>query len=148
MMTIRRLDDIDEKLLGLLRANARLPAAALARELGVSRPAVHERIKKLEQAGIIQGYTVVAAKTPSNALRAHVLVSLDPKLHDRTISALRAFRAIRKLHTVSGDFDLLLELTAATSEELDDVLTRIGHVAGVRHTKTSVLLSTRLDRES
>jgi DNA-binding Lrp family transcriptional regulator len=146
-MTIRRLDEIDEKLIGLLRANARLPAAALARELGISRPAVHERIKKLEAGGVIQGYTVVAGKRPTNALRAHVLVSLDPKLHDRAIAALRAFRAIRKLHTVSGDFDLLLELSAATSEELDDVLTRVGHVAGVKHTKTSVLLSTRLDRD-
>lgn len=146
-MTIRRLDEIDEKLIGLLRANARLPAAALARELGISRPAVHERIKKLEAGGVIQGYTVVAAKTPTNALRAHVLVGLDPKLHDRAIAALRAFRAIRRLHTVSGDFDLLLELSAATSEELDDVLTRVGHIAGVKHTKTSVLLSTRLDRD-
>lgn len=146
-MTIRRLDEIDEKLIGLLRVNARLPAAALARELGISRPAVHERIKKLEAGGVIQGYTVVAAKTPTNALRAHVLVGLDPKLHDRAIAALRAFRAIRRLHTVSGDFDLLLELSAATSEELDDVLTRVGHIAGVKHTKTSVLLSTRLDRD-
>jgi DNA-binding Lrp family transcriptional regulator len=146
-MTIRRLDEIDEKLIGLLRANARLPAAALARELGISRPAVHERIRKLEAGGVIQGYTIVAAKRPANALRAHVLVGLDPKLHDRAIAALRAFRAIRRLHTVSGDFDLLLELSAATSEELDDVLTRVGHVAGVKHTKTSVLLSTRLDRD-
>jgi DNA-binding Lrp family transcriptional regulator len=146
-MTIRRLDEIDERLIGLLRANARMPAAALARELGISRPAVHERIKKLEAGGIIQGYTIVAGKRPVNALRAHVLVGLDPKLHDRAIGALRAFRAIRKLHTVSGDFDLLLELSAATSEELDDVLTRVGHIAGVKHTKTSVLLSTRLDRD-
>lgn len=146
-MTIRRLDDIDEKLLGLLRANARLPAAALARELGISRPAVHDRIKKLEKSGVIQGYTIVAAKTPSAALRAHVLVDLDPKLHDRAIAALRAFRAIRRLYTVSGDSDLLLELTAATAEELDDVLTRIGNVTGVKQTKTSVLLSTRLERD-
>lgn len=145
-MTIRRLDEIDEKLLGLLRANARLPAAALARELGISRPAVHERIRKLEQAGIIQGYTIITAKTAGSGLRAHVLVGLDPKLHDRAIAALRAFRAIRRLHTVSGDFDLLIELTAPSSEEIDDVLTRIGHVAGVKQTKTSVLLSTRLDR--
>lgn len=145
-MAIRRLDEIDEKLLGLLRANARLPTAALARELGISRPAVHERIRKLEQASVIQGYTIVTAKTPGSGLRAHVLVGLDPKFHDRAIAALRAFRAIRRLHTVSGDFDLLIELTAVSSEELDDVLTRIGHVAGVKHTKTSVLLSTRLDR--
>jgi DNA-binding Lrp family transcriptional regulator len=146
-MTNRRPDETDEKLLGLLRVNARTPAAALARELGISRPAVHERIKKLEKSGVIQGYTIVAANTASTALRAHVLVGLDPKLHDRAIAALRAFRAIRRLHTVSGDFDLLLELSAATAEELDDVLTRIGHVAGVKQTRTSVLLSTRLDRD-
>ena len=76
-----------------------------------------------------------------------MLVGLDPKLHDLAIAALRDFRAIRRLHTVRGDFDLLLELSAATSEELDDVLTRIGHVAGVKQTKTSVLLSTRLERD-
>jgi DNA-binding Lrp family transcriptional regulator len=146
-MTNRRLDETGEKLLGLLRANARTPAAALARELGISRPAVHERIKKLEQSGVIQGYTIVTAKKASTALRAHVLVGLDPKLHDRAIAALRAFRAIKRLHTVSGDFDLLLELSAATAEGLDDVLTRIGHVAGVKQTRTSVLLSTRLDRD-
>ena len=48
---------------------------------------------------------------------------------------------------MSGDSDLLLELTAATAEELDDVLTRIGNVTGVKQTKTSVLLSTRLERD-
>lgn len=145
-MTNRQIDEIEERLLSLLRANARLPAAALARQLGISRPAVHDRIKKLEQRGVIQGYTVITSKPAAKSLRAHVLIRLDPKLHDRTIAALRAFSAVRRLYTVSGEFDLLAELTAASAEALDDVLTRMGQVPGVKHTKTSVILSTRLDR--
>jgi DNA-binding Lrp family transcriptional regulator len=145
-LTIRKRDDRDEKLLDLLRANARMPAAALARQLGISRPAVHERLRKLEESGAIRGYTIVGPRTARAALRAQVLIEVDPKLHDRAIAVLRGFAAVRRLHTVSGDFDLLLELRTATAEELDEALTKIGHVAGVKSTTTSVILSTRLDR--
>ena len=144
-LTIRKSDDIDRKLLDLLRANARAPAAALARQLGLSRPAVHERIRKLEESGAIRGYTIVGAPVKP-ALHAHVLIEIDPKLHDRAIGALRGFTAVRRLHTLSCDYDLLLELRTATAEELDEALTRIGNVVGVRSTTTSVILSTRVDR--
>jgi DNA-binding Lrp family transcriptional regulator len=147
-MAKRRLDEIDEKLISLLRGNARLPAALLARQLDLSRSAVQERLRRLERDGIILGYTVMLADeaAPAATYAALVMVDLDPKLHDRAIAALRGLPDVRRCHTVSGEHDLVIEVTASSAEALDAVLTRIGQLPGVAHTTSSILLSTKFDR--
>jgi DNA-binding Lrp family transcriptional regulator len=141
------LDAIDEKLLVLLTRNARESATALGLRLNLSRPAIHARIKRLEAQGVIQGYTIRSRTRPRHAIRAHVLVAVEPKLHDKTISNIALMQAVEKIHTVSGEFDLIIELAATDTQTLDDVLTRIGMVPGVKRTQSSVLLSTRVDRQ-
>jgi DNA-binding Lrp family transcriptional regulator len=146
-MAKRNLDDVDERLISLLRGNARLPTAALARQLGLSRSAVQERLKRLERDGIISGYAVVLGeKLPAAPFAALVMIDLDPKLHDRAIAALRGLPAVRRCHTVSGEHDLAVEVEAPSSAALDDLLTRIGKLPGIARTTSSILLATKFER--
>ena len=146
-MAKRSLDELDEQLISLLRGNARLPTAALARQLGLSRSAVQERMKRLERDGVVTGYTVTLAEpAPQAPFVALVMIDLDPKLHDRAIAALRGMPAVRRCHTVSGAHDLAIEVEAPSAAALDDLLTRIGKLPGIARTTSSILLSTKFDR--
>lgn len=148
-MAKRALDGIDQRLIALLRGNARLPAAALARHLGLSRSAVQERLRRLERDGVIQGYTVVLGEVPGDdQVAAHVMIDLDPKLHDRAIAALRGMPEVLSCHTVTGAHDLVAHVAAENAAALDDVLTRIGKLPGVARTTSSILLATKWDHRS
>ena len=146
-MGTRTLDDKDRQLIALLRVTARQPAALLARKLGLSRSAVQERLKRLERDGVIAGYTVVLGDAePKAGVSAQVMLTLDPKLQDRAVAALSGLPEVVSAHTVSGIYDLVAEVTASTSEALDEVLTRIGKLPGVTRTTSSILLSTKFER--
>ena len=145
----RPLDAIDEQLIALLTRNARESTTTLAKKVGLSRPAVHARIRRLEVDGVIQGYTALCRRPAGVAqLRAEVLISLDPKLQDRILDALSAYPEVRRLATVSGEYDLLAELAVRDTGELDRLLTRIGKVPGISDTITLVILATRVDRDA
>lgn len=147
-MAKRAPDEIDQRLIALLRGNARLPAATLARHLGLSRSAVQERLRRLERDGVIQGYTVVLGEMPADPVAAHVMIDLDPKLHDRAIAALRGMPEVLSCHTVSGAHDLVAHVAAENAAALDDILTRIGKLPGVARTTSSILLATKWDHRS
>ena len=147
-MAERRLDQIDERLIALLRANARTPAALLSRQLGLSRSAVQDRMRRLERDGVLRGYTALLGEVPASPFLAQVLVQLDPKLHDRAVSALRGMPEVLRCCTVSGEPDLVIEVTAPSADALDDVLTRIGKLYGVARTTSHVVLSTKWDRRA
>src|SRR5437868_4017509 len=104
-MAKRALDAVDERLISLLSANARLPTAALARQLGLSRSAVQERMKRLERDGVVLGYTLRLENAAAGApYAAHVMIRLEPKLQDRAIAALRGMPEVQSCRTVSGEW--------------------------------------------
>lgn len=141
------IDDVDEKLLALLRENARASTATLARRLGLPRTTVQSRIERLESRGIIAGYTLKTSSRHENHLiRAHVLITVLPKLGAPVESALRRLRAVRTLHAVSGAFDMIAIVVASSVEELEAQIDRIGAIDGVERTVSSIVLSTRIDR--
>jgi len=146
-MAKRALDDIDRRLVSALSANARQPAALLARRLGLSRSAVQERLKRLERDRVILGYTVTLGDDqPKAGVSAQVMLTLEPKLQDRAVDALRGLPEVKSAHTVSGQYDLVAEVTAENAEALDAVLTRIGKLPGVTRTTSSILLSVKFQR--
>jgi DNA-binding Lrp family transcriptional regulator len=142
-----RLDDKDRRLLGLLREDARLPTAALARELGVARTTVVERLKRLKAGGVVAGYTVrLNPDLEQSLLRVHVLLSLDAKKGDSVVHALRRIRQVRTVHAISGVFDCLVFVEGETTSEIDTVLDAIGTIPGVERTQSSLVLSVKFDR--
>jgi DNA-binding Lrp family transcriptional regulator len=138
--------EADSKLIELLRANAREPAASLARKLGVARTTVQERIARLEREGTIRGYTVRLNEEPGSRLRAIVMIATDVKRGDRTAIELKKLPEVRSLFAVSGTFDLVATLEAETPARMDAVLDRIGRTHGVARTVSSIVLSEKFAR--
>ena len=139
--------DADQALLSLLRENARASTADLARRLGVSRTTVQSRIERLEKRGVIAGYGVrLAPDYEQKLIRAHVLVTVTPKLADKVVAALRAIPAVRTLHSVSGNFDMIVIVESPSISDLDTLIDTVGSLDGVERTLSSIILSTRIDR--
>ena len=141
-----QIDETDQALLALLRENARLPVATLARRLNLARSTVQARIERLEKSGVIAGYTLRHSPSQRAPLRATALVGVEPRAGPGVLARLKSLPAVRRVHTTSGRFDLIVELEAQTTEELDDTLDRIGEARGVRGSESLIHLSTKLDR--
>ncbi|HTP71939.1 MAG TPA: Lrp/AsnC family transcriptional regulator [Burkholderiaceae bacterium] len=142
-----QLDATDRDLLALLRENARAPTAELARKLKLSRTTVQSRLAKLERERVIAGYTVkVSPEVEAAQVRAHVLITLEPRKALFIETALRRIPELRTLHSVSGPFDLIAIVAAPSIGELDRLIDRIGTLDGVERTQSAIVLSTRIDR--
>lgn len=140
-------DSIDLQLLARLREDGRASTAQLARLVGRSRSSVQSRIERLERDGVIAGYTVkLAPQHELGAVRAHVMIKVGPKEARAVSSALGAITQVRVLHSVSGDVDLIAIAATTTVAEMDQVIDRIGALAGVERTTSSIILSTKFER--
>ncbi|MFN3670960.1 MAG: Lrp/AsnC family transcriptional regulator [Bosea sp. (in: a-proteobacteria)] len=141
------MDATDRQLLSMLSENARAPIAELGRRLGLSRTTVQGRIERLERRGVIAGYRAVLSDAHEQGLvRAHVLITALPKFAARVEAELRQIGDVRTLHSVSGHFDLIAIVAAASIGELDRLIDRIGALDGVERTLSSIILSTRIER--
>jgi DNA-binding Lrp family transcriptional regulator len=146
--SVKGLDAHDRRLLSLLREDARLPTAALARELGVARTTVVQRLKRLERDGVVAGYTVrMSSRMQAHMLRVQVLLSIDAKKGDAVIGGLRGIEQVRAAYAISGVFDVLAFVECETTDEIDQVLDAIGTLPGVRSTQSSLVLSVKFDRQ-
>ncbi|ETX14483.1 AsnC family transcriptional regulator [Roseivivax halodurans JCM 10272] len=141
-----QIDETDRALLAALSEDARASVAALARRLGIARTTVQARIERLEDRGVIAGYTLKPGAKLRPALRATVLVAIEPRSGPAVLARLKALRGVEAAHTTSGRVDMILEVVADTTEALDDTLDRIGEAKGVRSSESLIHLSTKLDR--
>lgn len=143
MIDEERLDDLDYKLIALLRDNARTPVASLAKCLGVARGTIQNRLAQLEAAGVIIGYTIRLRPTvEEKQIRALMTVAVEGNATEAVLKALRGNPAVSALHTTNGRWDIVAELRTDTLEAFDRVLARIRLVPGIANTETSLLLST------
>ncbi len=137
----------EQQLLDLLRKNARTSVADLARQLGLARATVQERIRRLEDKGVIEGYTVRLNPTYSRSrVTAHTLLHIDPKKAEALYDQLRAIPAVGGIYALSGEFDALVVLQADTTAALDVALDAVGALDGVARTQTSIVLSVKFER--
>lgn len=140
-------DQLDRDLIALLQANARESAANLARKLGVARTTVLARLSRLERDGVIVGYTVRLAQEDSDrGVLAYVGITTEPKSGRDVTRRLARIPELRQLCSVSGEFDYIAQLRAASTARLDALLDEIGEIDGVIKTNTSVVLAVRTDR--
>ena len=113
----------------------------------LARSTVQERIARLEREGTIRGYTVHLADAADAAkLRAIVMIATDPKRADRVAAELKRMPEVRSLAAVAGSFDLVAVAEADTAPRIDALLDRIGRVAGVARTVSSIVLSEKFSR--
>jgi DNA-binding Lrp family transcriptional regulator len=141
------MDETDQRLIGLLTSNAREPMAALARKLKLARSTVQDRIAKLEESGVVTGYTVkLSQAADQHAVRAQVMLSADPKQTPYVVAELKTMPEVLYLAAISGTFDLIAHVGAATTARVDEVLDAIGRIRGVQKTMSSIVLSVKFER--
>lgn len=146
-MSTMTIDPTDEALLRLLRDNARLPTAELARLLKLSRTTVQSRLERLERHGVIEGYTVRLAQAFARSLiRAQVMITVTPKAAARAEAGLRRIPQITALYSVSGVYDMIAVVEAVSVEQMDQAIDEIGALEGIERTVSSIILSTKFVR--
>lgn len=138
------MDRIDVQILNTLIDNSRINASDIAGIVGLSVPAVIERIKKLENASIIKKYTTIVDFTMLGSdVMALIMVSMEhPKYNDAFVSCMVNHPNIIECHYIAGDFDYLVKVASEDTNRLERVLNDIKCIHGVSKTKTMIILST------
>ena len=136
------MDAIDVKILQHLVQNARQKASAISKEVNLSVSAVIERIHKMEESGVIRGYTVqLDQKRLGNDITAWIEVCLEhPRYYDAFVARAREMEHIMTCHYLTGDFDFMIYVAAESSEVLEAVHRQIKSLDGVSSTKTHFVL--------
>ena len=135
-------DDLDKRLIAILREDGRAPIAKLATILGVSRATVQNRLDRLLDSGAVLGFTIRARETrgPDGV---HAIMMIEVAGHSTTtvIRRLRGLPELRRLHSTNGKWDLVVELSADSLADFDRVLREVRMVDGITNSETSILLS-------
>ena len=138
---IVQIDNVDQALIALLRQNARASVATLATKLGVSRGTVTNRMEKLEQGGLIVGYTVrLRPDAQPEVLRAWMSIEIVGNDTRRVMASLLGDPGVAALHSTNGRWDVLAELQVSSLEELSRTLERIRLIKGISNSETSIHL--------
>ena len=136
------LDDIDRELLSMLRDDARMPVATLAKKLRVARGTVQNRLDRLMETGTLLGFTVrVREDYDVNTVHAVMMIEVVGKSTTQVIRKLRGLTEISALHTTNGTWDLVANIRAASLADFDRVLREVRMIDGVANSETSLLLS-------
>jgi Lrp/AsnC family transcriptional regulator, leucine-responsive regulatory protein len=137
----KTLDDIDQHLIALLRANARLPIVALAHKIGLSRSAAQERLKRLETHGIIKGYTVLFEDPADHAVRAWISVKFAPGYScDRVVPLVLNHAEVRLCHAIAGPIDLIILAEATDHSALSALRDAFVSYEGIAEAHTAPVL--------
>jgi Lrp/AsnC family leucine-responsive transcriptional regulator len=141
------IDDIDRALLAALVQDARTSYADLARQVGLSGPSVHDRVRKLEREGVLRGSTA-EVDPKAIGLGVSALVGLQQREGadaDEIVAALRGVPEIEDCWFVAGDEAFIVKVRVADLDDLDRTLRELRHVPGVTRTRTTVVLSTSFE---
>lgn len=139
------MDDLDLKALTFLMSQGRAPWAELAGVLGMSAQAAADRVRKLEEAGVIKGYAAqVEPCAVGLNLTAFVAVDLEhPRHRTDFLNTVTSLPEVQECHHVAGDYDYLLKIRCLNTSDLDSILSnKIKGVVGVSKTRTTIVLST------
>ncbi len=137
------MDDLDQRLITLLRHNGRRSVSDLAIALGTSRATVRSRMERLERSGDIVGYTVILrADAVALPVRGIMLIEVEGRAGDRVVDALGGFPEVSAIHTTNGKWDLIVELGATSLSDFDVILRRARLIPGVIASETNLLLAT------
>jgi len=144
------MDDIDVKILKCLRANARENASVISEKVNMSVSAVIERIRKLENSGLISRHTtIIDSAKAGKDVTAFIFVSLEhPKHIEKFTSVVMANREILECHYITGDSDFLLKVCTDNTPSLERLLNTVKGAVGVQSTRTIVILSTIKEEHS
>ena len=137
------MEELDRRIVALLAADGRMSFTDLGKETGLSTSAAHQRVRRLEQRGIIRGFSAIVDHDAIGLpLTAFISIKpIDPSAPDDAPERLAGIAEIEACHSVAGDENYILKVRVATPHELEELLARVRTLAGVS-TRTTVVLST------
>ena len=140
-------DDMDARIISALGADGRRSYADVGTEVGLSTAAVHERVKKLLDKGVIRRFSIsVAPERVGLNFTAFVAIRNDGGIHCRDVAPrLRAMPQVQELHSVAGEYDFLAKVRTTHARALEDVLYEIKAIAGVARPTSTVVLNTEFE---
>ena len=143
MIIVADLDEIDKKILKRLQEDARISFKEIAKEVGTSEATIFVRVKKLQKSGVIKGFrAILNPSSVGKQVTAFALVKADPKSFPRMLEQLMSFEDICEIHDVTGAYYSILKMRTDTSEQLAEILDKIGQIDGIAGTETVIVLRT------
>lgn len=137
------MDEIDRRLVALLRQNARTPVAALAKEVRLSRGAVQNRINRMLARGDLAGFTVrTRPESEAERVRAIMAIAVEGERSGQVLKALRGFPEVEAVHMTNGRWDMIAELATDSLAGFSRALDNVRLIPGIAATETSLLLTT------
>lgn len=139
-----RIDEIDVTILELLQENGRMKRNAISEVVGLSVPSVSERMRKLEERGVISGYhAVVEPKRLHYDITAFIRVTVDGSSHyPRFVEEMSSMPEVLEVHSVTGEGSHILKMRTRNTTSLERFLSKVQALPGVHGTSTSIVLST------
>ncbi len=139
------MNDLDLRLVALLKRNARMSVTQMSFELNASRITIDSHIKKLEESGVIKGYTVkLGSEEFRHKISGWILINAEANKEEAAIAKMIEMPELTRLHTTNGKWDLAAEIQTQTLEEFDRAISKLRQIAGITETETSLLLSSRI----
>ncbi len=145
-----KLDGIDKKILKMLMENSRRPILEIAKNIGISGAAIHQRLRKLEKQNLIIGSSIkVNSKILGYTTMAFIGIFLDRATNNKTVvNQLKEIKEILECHYTTGDWSVLAKLICKDNEDLMEILTKkIQTIKGVARTETYISLEQQIDRQ-
>jgi len=147
---IVKLDGIDKKILKMLMENSRRPILEIAKNIGISGAAIHQRLRKLEKQNLIIGSSIkVNTKILGYTTMAFIGIFLDRATNNKTVvNQLKEIKEILECHYTTGDWSVLAKLICKDNEDLMEILTKkIQTIKGVSRTETYISLEQQINRQ-
>lgn len=144
------MDSLDYKILQLLMNNGRATWADLASNLGMSGPAIADRVRRLEEQGVIKGYTaILAPESVGYEMTAFISISIDQSEHRELFLAhVSELAEVQECHHVAGEDDYLLKVRCRGTKDLDRIISQeLRRLPGVFKTRTTIVLNTFKDTQ-
>ena len=147
---IVKLDGIDKKILKMLMENSRRPILEIAKNIGISGAAIHQRLRKLEKQNLIIGSSIkVNTKILGYTTMAFIGIFLDRATNNKpVVNQLKEIKEILECHYTTGDWSVLAKLICKDNEDLMQILTKkIQTIKGVARTETYISLEQQINRQ-
>jgi|TARA_R110000764_G_scaffold1503_1_gene6029 Lrp/AsnC family transcriptional regulator for asnA, asnC and gidA len=145
-----KIDGIDKKILRYLMEDARKPILEIARNIGISGAAIHQRLRKLESSGLIAGSKfVINPKVLGYSTMAYIGIYLDKAMtNPRAVKQLEEIPEVLECHYTTGNWSILIKVLCRDNEHLMQVLNKkIQQIEGVSRTETFISLDQQIDRQ-
>ncbi|WP_036157059.1 Lrp/AsnC ligand binding domain-containing protein [Maribacter forsetii] len=148
--SLAKIDGIDKKILRFLMEDARKPVLEIARSIGISGAAIHQRLRKLEASGLLSGSKfIINPKSLGYTTMAYIGIYLDKAMSNpKAVKLLEKIPEVLECHYTTGNWSILIKVLCRDNEHLMQVLNKeIQAIEGVSRTETFISLAQQIDRQ-